>query len=43
MVEITRNSLEALELREGTEMYLIIKANSVIPLPGGANVDARGG
>lgn len=35
MVEITRNSLEALELREGTEMYLIIKANSVIPLEGG--------
>ena len=34
MVEITPNSLEALELREGTEMYLIIKANSVIPLEG---------
>ncbi len=37
MVEITRNSLEALELREGTEMYLIIKANSVIPLEGSGN------
>ena len=34
LVEITQNSLEALELREGTEMYLIIKANSVIPLEG---------
>lgn len=34
VVEITPNSLEALELREGTEMYLIIKANSVIPLEG---------
>ena len=34
VVEITRNSLEALELREGTEIYLIIKANSVIPLEG---------
>ncbi len=34
VVEITRNSLEGLELREGTEMYLIIKANSVIPLEG---------
>ena len=32
IVEITPNSLEALELREGTDMYLIIKANSVIPL-----------
>lgn len=34
VVEITSNSLEALELREETEMYLIIKANSVIPLEG---------
>lgn len=34
VVEITPNSLEALELCEGTEMYLIIKANSVIPLQG---------
>jgi molybdopterin-binding protein len=34
VVEITLNSMEALELREGTEMYLIIKANSVIPLEG---------
>lgn len=34
VVEITPNSLEALQLREGTEMYLIIKANSVIPLEG---------
>ena len=34
MVEITPSSLDALELREGTEMYLIIKANSVIPLEG---------
>ena len=34
MVEITPNSLEALGLREGTDMYLIIKANSVIPLEG---------
>ena len=34
VVEITPNSLEGLELREGTEMYLIIKANSVIPLEG---------
>ena len=34
VVEITPNSLEALGLREGTEMYLIIKANSVIPLEG---------
>ena len=33
-VEITPNSLDALELREGTEIYLIIKANSVIPLDG---------
>ena len=33
-VEITPNSLRALELREGTEIYLIIKANSVIPLEG---------
>ena len=32
IVEITPNSLEALELREGTDMYLIIKANSAIPL-----------
>ena len=32
IVEITPNSLKALELREGTDMYLIIKANSVIPL-----------
>ena len=32
IVEITPNSLEALELHEGTDMYLIIKANSVIPL-----------
>lgn len=31
-VEITPNSLDALGLRKGTEMYLIIKANSVIPL-----------
>ena len=34
VVEITPNSLDALELREGTEIYLIIKANSVIPLEG---------
>jgi len=34
VVEITPNSLEALGLREGTEIYLIIKANSVIPLEG---------
>ena len=34
VVEITPNSLHALELREGTEIYLIIKANSVIPLEG---------
>ena len=33
-VEITPNSLDVLELREGTEIYLIIKANSVIPLDG---------
>ncbi|MXY45612.1 MAG: molybdenum ABC transporter ATP-binding protein [Chloroflexi bacterium] len=36
VVEITPNSLRALELREGTEIYLIIKANSVLPLEGGA-------
>ena len=36
VVEITPNSLHALELREGTEIYLIIKANSVIPLEGSA-------
>ena len=34
VVEITPNSLDALGLREGTEIYLIIKANSVIPLEG---------
>ena len=34
MVEITQNSLDALELCEGTDIYLIIKANSVIPLEG---------
>ena len=34
VVEITPNSLEALGLRVGTEIYLIIKANSVIPLEG---------
>lgn len=34
VVEITLNSLEALGLRVGTEIYLIIKANSVIPLEG---------
>ena len=34
VVEITPNSLHALELHEGTEIYLIIKANSVIPLEG---------
>ncbi len=33
-VEITPNSLEALGLREGTQIYLIFKANSVIPLEG---------
>lgn len=32
MVEITPNSLESLELREGSDMYLIIKANGIIPL-----------
>ena len=31
-VEITPNSLETLALREGAEIYLIFKANSVIPL-----------
>ena len=36
VVEITPNSLRALELRDGTEIYLIIKANSVLPLEGGA-------
>ena len=36
MVEITPNSLNTLELREGVDMYLIIKANSVIPLEGGS-------
>ena len=34
VVEITPNSLHALDLHEGTEIYLIIKANSVIPLEG---------
>ena len=34
VVEITPNSLHTLELGEGTEIYLIIKANSVIPLEG---------
>ena len=33
-LEITSNSLDALGLREGTQMYLIIKANSVMPLEG---------
>lgn len=33
-IEITPNSLDTLELYVGTEIYLIIKANSVIPLEG---------
>ena len=42
-VEITPNSLDALGLREGTEIYLIMKANSVIPLDGGVNINAQDG
>lgn len=34
VVEITRSSLRALDLRPGAGVYLIIKANSVIPLDG---------
>ena len=34
VVEITRSSLRALDLRPGADVYLIIKANSVIPLDG---------
>ena len=34
VVEITRSSLCALDLRPGMDVYLIIKANSVIPLDG---------
>lgn len=32
MVEITQNSLESLDLHQGVMIYLIIKANSIIPL-----------
>ena len=32
VVEITPNSLDAPGLRAGTEIYLVIKANSVIPV-----------
>ena len=41
MVEITLSSLDALELKEGTEIYLIIKANSVIPLEGSGSRQDR--
>ena len=34
VVEITRSSLRALDLWSGADVYLIIKANSVIPLDG---------
>lgn len=34
VVEITRSSLRSLDLRPGADVYLIIKANSVIPLDG---------
>ena len=34
VVEITRSSLRALDLAPGADVYLIIKANSVIPLDG---------
>ena len=34
VVEITRSSLRSLDIRPGADVYLIIKANSVIPLDG---------
>ena len=34
VIEITQTSLQSLDLRQNVEIYLIIKANSVIPLEG---------